>query len=279
MGVVRLRVGRSRRHARLLRAGRSASRRSNPAPAGTPPGSRTTGVLVELVAAPGRAAAAARARPGSFHLAILVPDRARLGRRAAAHRRSRVGPHRRLGPPRERGPLHAGPGGERDRDLPRPPARGVAASADGELEMDSLPLDLAPIAAEGGGRRPDGARDPHGPRAPERRRHPGLGGLLQRPPGLRADGALPTRVRCSSRPAATTTTSASTPGPARVRPHRSRAAWGSRASTSSCRTQREVDAIAARLEDAGLAVERSDGGIKVADPSSNVVVVRASQAS
>ena len=61
----------------------------------------------------------------------LPPGAARAGpalarRGAAARGRGGLAPRRRLRPPRQRGALPVGPGGQRDRALPRPTARGVA---------------------------------------------------------------------------------------------------------------------------------------------------------
>ncbi len=62
---------------------------------------------------------------GLFHLALLVPSRADLAR--ALHRVTDAGHpvHRRVRPSRLGGALPRRPRGQRDRDLPRPAARGV----------------------------------------------------------------------------------------------------------------------------------------------------------
>ena len=118
--------GGHRRAVRVLRAGGRACAAWS-----------ATATLARLGPDGRRAAGGARGAPptrrrapsfstGLFHLAILVPDRAELARSLRRVIEHGLAPHRRLRPPRERGALPPRPRGQRHRDLPRPPARGVA---------------------------------------------------------------------------------------------------------------------------------------------------------
>src|SRR5699024_2488560 len=62
--------------------------------------------LLELHEHPGAAPVPPRGRPGLYHFALLLPDRAALGR-FVSHLAER-GARRSLGPPRQRGPVPAG---------------------------------------------------------------------------------------------------------------------------------------------------------------------------
>ena len=109
-----------------------------------------------------RALVAARRRPLGARRSIAratgpVPPGDPAARPARAGRGDRpAGPRalaarRRLRSPRQRGALPLGPGRQRHRDLPRPPARRVAAATGGVLQMATLPLDLDDVLAELGG--------------------------------------------------------------------------------------------------------------------------------
>ena len=173
-------VGDLDRDGGVLPAARSAfrelgrSRRTEVARLGT---RRPGRVLVELVGDPD-----APARPAAQHRASSTwrswCPTAPTWPGAAPRDRRRLAVHGRLGSPRERGALPRRSRGQRHRDLPRPPARGVATRRDGELEMATLPLDLEGVlgaragrdAGRGHARRhADGPRPPAGAR-PRRRR-------------------------------------------------------------------------------------------------------------
>ena len=168
------------------------------------------------------------------------------------------------------------PRGQRHRDLPRPPARRVAARG-GQLRMATLPLDLDGVLAELRGR---ATRPGHGMPAGTQLGHvhlqvarpPGAARLLRRRARPRRDGALATRARCSSRPAATTTTSGSTPGRRRARRRRRTARWGSTASSSCCPDEDERDAAAARVGETGDPAP-TDDGVLATDPAGNHVLL------
>ena len=85
---------------------------------------------------------------GLYHFAVLVPEPRGPRPGAAARDRVRLALHRRLRPPGERGALPERPRGQRHRDLPRPPARGVGARDEGEMQMATLPLDLDGVLGE-----------------------------------------------------------------------------------------------------------------------------------
>ena len=126
MGPVSLTVADLATRRRLLPARARPARRSR-APATASRWARRPGrALVELRGRPRRAGA-----PAPQHRPLPPGDpraRPRAGARCggAPRRRAPAGVHGRLGPPGERGPLPRRPRGQRHRDLPRPPARGVA---------------------------------------------------------------------------------------------------------------------------------------------------------
>ena len=160
------------------------------------------------------------ATTGLFHLAILVPSRLELGPDAAPGGKRGLALQRRLRPPGQRGPLPRRPGGERNRDLPRPSPGRVAGGGRRAAHGHPFPSTCrgccwsCPTAARR--RRSRSSRDWIG-------HAPGTSATLPRP---RSSISAPSASRsqsaaihrpCSSRRAATTTTSASTPGPARER--------------------------------------------------------------
>ncbi len=157
-----------------------------------------TSVLVELVAAPGAAAQAAAGRPGSFTSRSSFPT-GRAWAPRCGDRRGGVGAHRRLRPSGERGALHPGSGGERDRDLPRPPARGVAANGDrraGDGLAPAGPRTRLRLRRDGAGPMAPGTHD--GPRAPERRRHRRTRKTSTAGSWASSRRCAPTPARCSS---------------------------------------------------------------------------------
>ena len=195
-----------------------------------------------------------RRATGLFHLAILVPDPAGPGVRAGAPGRGALAARRRLRPSGQRGAVPLGPGRQRDRDLPRPPARGVAVrrrvSSRWRRCRSTCATSLGELAeprpssqTRGPGRDPDRPRPPPGRRAASRPRR-----FYARRARLRRDGPrLPGRT-VRRRPAATTTTSGSTPGtaPAR-RPPPSRLGRASLVRGRRCRTSAALDAVLARV--------------------------------
>jgi catechol 2,3-dioxygenase len=229
-------------------------------------------VLVELVAAPD-AAPRPNGTTGLFHLALLVPDRERLGaalRRVGEAEWALTGASDHLVSEALYTRDPEGNGIEIYRDRPREEWRRTAA---GELEMDSLPLDLDSIAAEG-----EGA----GPMAPGT--HMGhvhlnvadvadsddfYSGLVGFEPTVRSyPGALFVSAGGYHHHLGVNTWAgegAAAPEPGSL---------GLESFDVILPNGADVDAIASRLSDAGQAVESTDGGIKVADPSSNVVVIR-----
>ena len=149
---------------------------------------------------------------------------------------------------------------------------------DGELKMATLPLDLEGVLASvaaGRRRRRDGRRArgsatciSRSPISARPRRSTSVRSASSRP-----CAAIP--GRCSSRPAATTTTSGSTRGPARARRLRPPARAGCGASRSCCPDERGARRDRARVgRDAGLEVAADDGRRDVvADPSGNRAVL------
>ena len=202
----------------------------------------------------------------------------RAGALAPAAGRRRLAPHRRLGPPRERGALPPGPRGQRDRDLPRPAARGVAPRRRraGDGHAAARPRERARRARERrrAGRRNAG-RNHHGPRSPSGGGHPAGRGLLQRRARPRRDGALVSRARSSWPPAATTITSGSTPGRARARPPPPEGALGLDHFELVLPSAAERDSAADRLAQAGADPQRTDEGVLATDPSGNRVLLTA----
>ena len=277
MGVVRLRVGdldalrgfyervdRARdarigpRRSARLGAGDGCSSSSSRVPGAPPRPQRTTGL---------------------FHLAILVPDRARLG---TALRRIAEPPNGGSPAPRTISSARPSTPAIRRATESRSTATARATSGGGERRAGRWTRSRSssrPIEAEADGAGPMAAGTRMGHVHLNVADIPDSEAFYSGVLGFEPMVQLPTRsaVRRGRRlPPPPRPQHLGRRGCAR---HRSRAAWGSRASRSWCRTPAEVDAIATRLEDAGLGVERSDGGVKAADPSSNVVVVRASQAS
>ena len=194
---------------------------------------------------------------GLFHLALLVPSRAELARSLHRVTRGRAPVHGRLRPSRLRGAL---PRRSRRATGSRSTATARARSGrydDGQLQMATLPLDLDGVlasVARGRRRRRDGGRHADRPRPPPGRVDPRRRGVLRRCARLRADRARLSRARCSSRRAATTTTSGSTRGPARARRRRRRGARGLRSlhdrapGRGGARRRRSRRAAAAGLE-------------------------------
>ena len=233
-------------------------------------------VLVELVSTPGAPPRPQRTT-GLFHLAILVPDRARLGtalQRIAATEWGLTGASDHLVSEALYTRDPEGNGIEIYRDRPRDEWR----EENGELAMDSIPLELAPIEAEADGAGPmvAGTRMGHV--------HLNVADI----PDSEAfySGVLGFEPMVSSLPGALFVAAGG------YHHHLGLNTWGGEGAPAPepgslglesfevvVPDSAEVDAIVTRLEDAGLGVERSDGGVKAADPSSNVVVVRASQAS
>jgi len=232
--------------------------------------------LVELVSAPEASPRPPRTT-GLFHLAILVPDRPRLGNalgRIAAAEWGLTGASDHLVSEALYTRDPEGNGIEIYRDRPREEWREV----NGELAMDSLPLDLAAIEAEAEGSGPmaDGTRMGHVhlnvadiPDSdafysgvlgfePKVRSYPGA--LFVAAGGYHHHLGLNTWIG----------EGAPAPEPGSL---------GLESFEVIVPGAAEVDAIAGRLEEAGLGVEPTDGGVKAADPSSNVVEVRASQRS
>ena len=157
---------------------------------------------------------------GLFHLALLVPSRADLAR--AVHRVHGCGVevHRRGRPPRLRGALPRRPGRQRDRDLPRPAAGGV-----GDRERRAEDGDVAPRPRGRPRRASKTATWATGWRAARASGTSTFRSRTCREPrrststrSASSRSCAPTRVRCSCRPAATTTISGSTPGPAWAQP-------------------------------------------------------------
>ena len=160
-----------------------------------------------------------RGTTGLFHLALLVPDRAELARAlnrvtAAGHRFTGASDHLvsealYLNDPE-------GNGIEIYRDRPRE----EWPRAEGQLQMATLPLDLEGVLASA----PAGEAG-EGMAAGTTLGHvhlqvasiPGGRCVLHGRARIRRDGRAATPARCSSRRAATTTTSGSTPGPAKAR--------------------------------------------------------------
>ena len=84
-----------------------------------------------------------------------------------------------------------------------------------------------------------------------------------------------TRARSSCRPAATTTTSGSTPGRHAGAPRRPPAARGLDRYRVDLPARADVDAAAARLADAGHVPVPGEDGLRVTDPSGNAMVLAA----
>jgi catechol 2,3-dioxygenase len=229
--------------------------------------------LVELLSDPN-----APPRPpqttGLFHLAILVPDRRRLGtalRRVAEAGWGLTGASDHLVSEALYTSDPEGNGIEiyRDRpseDWPR---------ADGQPQMDTLPLDLSSVLAEAEAGEP-------GPMAAETRiGHvhlnvsdiPGseafYSGLLGFEPTVRGyPGALFVSAGGYHHHLGLNTwVGEGAPPP----PEGSR---GLESFEVLVPTSGGIDAIAGRLEGAGVAVDQANGGIEVSDPSSNRVAIR-----
>ena len=229
-------------------------------------------VLVELVAAP-----EARARPristGLFHLAILVPDRPRLG--AALRRLADAGwpltgasDHLVSEALYTRDP--EGNGIEIYRDRPRE----EWSTANGELAMDTLPLDLGPIAAEAEAPAPmaQGTRIGHV--------HLNVAGIADTEAFY--CGLLGFEATVRSYPGALFVAAGG------YHHHLGLNTWlgeGAPAPPAGglgldrfevvVPRRGDVEAVAGRLEAAEHEPERVDGGIEVPDPSSNRVLIRA----
>jgi catechol 2,3-dioxygenase len=229
-------------------------------------------VLVELLSAPG-APPRPRRTTGLFHLALLVPDRGRLG--AALRRISEAGwgltgasDHLVSEALYTQDP--EGNGIEIYRDRPREEWR---TRDDGELAMDSLPLDLPSVAAEGEGAGPMDAATVMG------HVHLNVADI----PASEAfySGLLGFDVTVRTYPGALF---ASVGG---YHHHLGLNTWAGEGAPAAEPGSRglesfdvvvpsgdEIDAIAGRLEAAGEPFERANGSLRVADPSSNVVVIR-----
>lgn len=228
--------------------------------------------LVELLAAPG-----APPRPGRttglFHLALVVPDRARLG--AALRRLGDTG--WRLTGASDHLVSEAlythdpeGNGIEIYCDRPREKWR---TTESGELAMDTLPLDLGSIAAEGGG---------VGPMAPGTR----MGHVHLNMADIPASEAFYADL-LGFEPMVRSYPGALFVAAGGYHHHLGMNTWageGAPAAEPGSRgldsfevvvpAAEEVDAICQRLEAAGEPYERSDGSLRVPDPSSNVVSIR-----
>jgi catechol 2,3-dioxygenase len=229
-------------------------------------------VLVELTAAPD-APARPRVSTGLFHLAILVPDRPRLG---AALRRlgeaewplTGASDHLVSEALYTRDP--EGNGIEIYRDRPRE----EWSTANGELAMDTLPLDLGPIAAEAEGAAPmaPGTRIGHV--------HLNVAGI----PDTEAFycGLLGFEATVRSYPGALFVAAGG------YHHHLGLNTWVGEGAPAppagGLGLDRfevvvpgggDVEAVAGRLEAADHEPERVDGGIEVPDPSSNRVLIRA----
>ena len=176
--------------------------------------------LVELVVGARARRRGRRGTTGLFHLAILVPDRPRLGaalRRIAEAEWALTGASDHLV---SEALYHERPRGQRDRDLPRPPARGVAprrtASCRWTRCRSTLRLDRRRGAATPDRMAPGTVIGHVHLNVADIPASEGFySGLLGFAPTVRGYPG-----RCSSRPAATTTTWASTPGRARARRRR-----------------------------------------------------------
>ena len=218
-------------------------------------------------------------RPGLFHLAVLVPVARRAGPRA---------------PPRARRPAGGSPGAsdhlvsealylddpegngiEIYRDRPREEWNATSTGSCGwrRCRWTSRACSRARAEGDTGAGWPPGttighvhlqvALDPRGRRRSTSARL-----------GFDADGARATRARCSSRPAATTTTSASTPGPARASRRRRPARAGCRSFTDRAagRGRRSRDAKRPPTA-AGSRRAPTTARFAVVDPSGNRAVL------
>jgi catechol 2,3-dioxygenase len=231
--------------------------------------------LVELAAAPD-APPRPQGTTGLFHLAILVPDRACLG--AALRRVSEAGwalsgasDHLVSEALYTRDP--EGNGIEIYRDRPR----AEWPVADGQLQMDTLPLDLGSVAAE--------ASEPAPMAAGTRMGHVHLNvadiassegfyaGLVGFTPTVRGyPGALFVSAGGYHHHLGLNTWAgegAPPPPPG---------ALGLGHYEIVVPDAGAVSAVAARLEAGGVAVAQEDGGVAFADPSSNDVLVRPASA-
>ncbi|MGI9019109.1 MAG: VOC family protein [Solirubrobacterales bacterium] len=228
--------------------------------------------LVELLAAPDAPPRAA-GTTGLFHLALLVSDRARLGsalRRLSEADWGLTGSSDHLVSEALYTSDPEGNGIEIYRDRPREEWRVL----NGELQMATLPLDLDPIAAEADG------TGPMGPGTAMGHVHLNVAdivssnafycGLLGFEPTVRTyPGALFAAAGGYHHHLGLNTwvgegAPASPPG-----------SLGLESFEVVVPDAAEVETIAGRLEAEGLGLERTGAGIRVADPSSNVVEIRA----
>ncbi len=242
------------------------------------PGQARLGVdgqgLVELASAPGAPPRPPRTT-GLFHLAILVPDRARLGcalRRMAQADWGLTGASDHLVSEALYTRDPEGNGIEIYRDR----ARGEWREANGEVAMDSLPLDLAAIGAEG---------DAAGPLAVGTR----MGHVHLNVADLDDSDAFYCRA-LGFEPMVRSYPGALFVAAGGYHHHLGLNTWAGEGAPSpepgslglesfevAVPEAAELETIAARLEAAGAVVERVEGTLRVADPSSNVVVIRASE--
>ena len=145
--------------------------------------------LTELPGAPPKPAAR------NWLVPLRDPDAlaARSGALAAAAGRNALPAQRRIRSPGQRGAVPGRPGRQRDRDLPRPPARRVAATGRPDPDGDR-PARYRRHPGRAGARRPavgwPGAGDDDRPYAPARGRSEGGRGVLPRRAGLRYHCAL-----------------------------------------------------------------------------------------
>ena len=232
------------------------------------------GPLVQLHGDPSAPARSARAT-GLFHLASLFPDHRALAFALARVAHNRWAAGRRLRPPRQRGVVPLRSGRQRNRALPRPAARRVAlprrAAADGDPA--ARPRRRA-RRARGATALPERARPPHAwvtftSRCPNcARPRPSMPQSFASTPSC---GATP--GRCSSRPAAITTTSGSTlgtaPAPRLRRPDR----WPAQLRRDPA-DEASLQAVLARMRAAGIALTGQPEGTLVHDPSGNGLVLR-----
>jgi catechol 2,3-dioxygenase len=228
--------------------------------------------LVELDAAPG-APARPRISTGLFHLAILVPDRRRLGaalRTIAESDWALTGASDHLVSEALYTRDPEGNGIEIYRDRPREEWR----KEGGELQMDTLPLDLAPIAAQADAAEPMAAGTRMG--------HVHLNVADIGAAEAFYCGLLGFDAMVRTYPGALFVSAGG------YHHHLGLNTWAGEGASAppagSLGLERfevvvpdmgEVDAIAGRLAGGGLEAERVDGGIEVADPSSNRVLIRA----
>ena len=196
--------------ARLLRAG-ARSRGAETEDGTLALGARRPAAADRRSSGDAAAPALDRRATGLFHLALLRPLAPRSGAGPRAPRRAALAARRRLRPPRERGAVPVRSGRKRHRDLPRPPARGMAANerraADGDAAARSRRHHRASSddADDRADRCPPGTR--HRPRAPAGRRPRRARRRSTTACSASTSSSAPTRARCSSPPAATTTTS------------------------------------------------------------------------